>query len=103
MVHYAASKIMSNTVLKSSYVHNIKKTITMKQFFVTMFSNNEGTSHKRVLGTIGFLSLIVCLFLCEPAHKSDIITAVEYVTMATIFGTVIEKFTNNSNKKQGQE
>lgn len=74
----------------------------MKDFFLKMFSNSEGTSHKRVLGTIGFLSLVVCLFICDPTHKSDIISAVEYVTMATVFGTVIEKFTNNPSKKQGQ-
>lgn len=75
----------------------------MKDFFLKMFSNSEGTSHKRVLGTIGFLSLVVCLFICDPSHKPDIISAVEYVTMATVFGTVIEKFTNNPSKKQDQE
>jgi hypothetical protein len=47
--------------------------IIMKDFFLKMFSNSEGTSHKRVLGTIGFLSLVVCLFLCDPTHKSDVI------------------------------
>lgn len=68
------------------------------EFFKTMFSNEEGTSHKRVLGTIGFLSLVVYLFICDLEHKAEIISAVEYVTMATVFGTVIEKFTNNQKK-----
>ena len=73
----------------------------MKDFFLKMFSNSEGTSHKRVLGTIGFLSLVVYLFICEPEVKPEIISAVEYVTMATVFGTVIEKFTNKKSEDKG--
>jgi len=66
----------------------------MKQFFITMFSNNEGTSHKRVLGTIGFLSLVVFLFTASAEHKAEAVSAVEYITIATVFGTVVEKFAN---------
>jgi hypothetical protein len=64
----------------------------MKDFFKTMFANSEGTSHKRVLGTIGFISLIIFLFTCSEAHKSVAVSAVEYLTIATVFGTVLEKF-----------
>jgi hypothetical protein len=64
-----------------------------------MFSNSEGTSHKRVLGTIGFISLIIFLFTVEESHKAEAVSAVEYITIATIFGTVVEKF---ANKKQTQ-
>jgi hypothetical protein len=64
----------------------------MKNFFVSMFSNSEGTSHKRVLGTIGFLSLVVFLFTCTPQQKDVAVNAVEYMTIAMVFGTVIEKF-----------
>jgi hypothetical protein len=64
----------------------------MKNFFKTMFSNEQGTSHKRVLGTLGFISLIVFLFTCGEAHKSVAVSAVEYLTIATVFGTVVEKF-----------
>lgn len=64
----------------------------MRKFLITMFANNEGTSHKRVLGTIGFLSLIVFLFTCNHSHKEIAVQAVEYLTIATVFGTVIEKF-----------
>lgn len=70
----------------------------MKQFFTTMFSNNEGTSHKRVLGTIGFISLIVFLFISGETHKEEAVSAVEYITIATVFGTVVEKFANNKSK-----
>lgn len=64
----------------------------MGNFFKTMFANNEGTSHKRVLGTIGFISLIIFLFTCGDAMKTEAVSAVEYLTIATIFGTVVEKF-----------
>jgi hypothetical protein len=64
----------------------------MKKFFASMFSNSEGTSHKRVLGTIGFLSLVVFLFITTPDQKNNAIEAIEYMTIAMVFGTVIEKF-----------
>jgi len=57
-----------------------------------MFSNGEGTSHKRVLGTIGFLSLVVFLFISTPDQKSKAVEAVEYMTIDMVFGTVVEKF-----------
>lgn len=97
MVHYAANCIMSKSVSLNSYKHSIKQSMTMKQFFITMFSNNEGTSHKRVLGTIGFISLIVFLFISSETHKAEAISAVEYITIATVFGTVVEKFAGKKN------
>ena len=71
----------------------------MRNFFKTMFANEKGTSHKRVLGTIGFLSLIVFLFTCGETHKAEAVSAVEYLTIATVFGTVIEKFAPKSPDK----
>ncbi len=64
----------------------------MSQFFKNMFSNQEGTSHKRVLGTIGFISLVVFMFTAKNEHKEVAVNAVEYITIATVFGTVVEKF-----------
>lgn len=61
-----------------------------------MFSNAEGTSHKRVLGTIGFISLIVFLFTCAETHKAEAISAVEFTTIAYGLGTVVEKFRNTA-------
>jgi len=69
-------------------------------FFKNMFANNEGTSHKRVLGTIGFLSLVVFLFTCSEVHKEEAVAAVEYLTIATVFGTVVEKFVPKSKKEE---
>ncbi len=62
-----------------------------------MWSEDNGTSHKRILGTIGFLSLIVFLFTCKEVHKTEAISAVEFTTIAYGLGTVVEKFRNKSN------
>jgi hypothetical protein len=69
----------------------------MKTFFKNMFANSEGTSHKRVLGTFGFISLIIFLFTCDAADKDIAVSAVEYLTIATVVGTVIEKFVPNKS------
>jgi hypothetical protein len=61
----------------------------MKKFLIDMFSSKEGVSHKRVLGALGFLSLIVYMF----THQDIVsVEAVEYVTIAYGLGTVAEKF-----------
>ena len=61
-------------------------------FITNMFSSSKDTSHKRVLGSIGFLSLIIFLFTCSSEHKDVTISAIEYMTIATTLGTVVEKF-----------
>jgi hypothetical protein len=68
----------------------------MRTFLTSMFSEDKGTSHKRVLGTIGFLTLIVFLFTCSENHKPEAISAVEFTTIAYGLGTVVEKFRNKS-------
>jgi len=73
----------------------------MKDFFKNMFSNSQGTSHKRVLGTIGFISLVVFLFTCKEPHKEEAISAIEYLTIATVFGTVVEKFAPKNKETNG--
>jgi len=64
----------------------------MKQFFLNMFSNANGPSHNRVLGTIGFISVVIFLFTCGDKFKEIAVNAVQYLTISTVFGTVIEKF-----------
>ena len=69
----------------------------MKQFIKDMFSSKEGVSHKRVLGSIGFLALVFALMansFYEFNPDPEIVHAVEYLVMSTVFGSVIEKFTN---------
>ena len=61
-----------------------------------MFSSKEGVSHKRVLGAIGFISLIIYMFM----YQTDIsVEAVEYTTIAYGLGTVAEKFTKKMDSK----
>ena len=61
-----------------------------------MFSSSEGASHKRVLGAVGFISLIIYMFV----HKDEkAIEAVEYISIAYGIGTVAEKFTKNGNQE----
>lgn len=65
-----------------------------------MFSNNRGTSHKRVLGTLGFICLIVFLFTCKENVKAEAVSAVEFITISAIFGTVVEKFASKKDSTQ---
>ena len=61
----------------------------MKKFIIDMFSSRGTTSHKRVLGTLGFISLITYMFI---HHNNISVEAVEYITIAYGLGTVAEKF-----------
>lgn len=71
----------------------------MGDFLKNFLSSSNAVSFKRVLGSIGFISLVVFLFICTDAHKSDAIAAVEYLTISIIFGTVIEKFSPNKDNQ----
>lgn len=73
----------------------------MRKFIKEMFAGSDGVSHKRVLGTIGFLAMVFLLVVnafYEVKPDPEIVHAVEYLVMSTVFGSVIEKFTNG---KQG--
>jgi hypothetical protein len=63
----------------------------MKKFFLDMFSSSEGVSHKRVLGAIGFIALVVAMFISESER---VIEAVEFCTIAYGLGSVAEKFSS---------
>lgn len=72
----------------------------MKKFLNNMFSNKSGeVSHKRILGTIGFIALVATMVANSFFHKDiapspELVSAVEYLVISTIFGTVVEKFAN---------
>jgi hypothetical protein len=73
----------------------------MKKFIIDMFSSKEGVSHKRVLGTLGFVALIIYMFIYKDTVSVE---AVEYVTIAYSLGTVAEKFVKKSKPElDGQE
>ena len=68
-------------------------------FFRNMVSSKGDVSSKRFLGAIGFISLIIAMFITLYA-KFDLeigkrlIEAVEYISIAYGLGTVAEKFAN---------
>jgi hypothetical protein len=70
----------------------------MKSFVTNMFKGNEGeVSHKRVLGTFGFVVMTVtmsinALYPKELTPSTELIQAVEWLTISALFGTVVEKF-----------
>ena len=64
-------------------------------------------SSKRVIGFVGFLSLLVIMFINALYSKSIapveyLVDAIEYIVIAAMFGTVVDKFSNHS-KKQDDE
>jgi hypothetical protein len=70
----------------------------MKKFLTDMFSSSEGVSHKRVLGSIGFLALVLVLVVNSFYELNP------DLVMSTVFGSVLEKFTNgkaNSKDNNG--
>lgn len=67
----------------------------MKKFLIDMVSSSSGVSHKRVLGAIGFISLIVYMFYNE---SDKAIEAVEFISIAYGIGTVAEKFTKQNKE-----
>jgi hypothetical protein len=70
----------------------------MKDFFKNMFSNNEGTSSKRVLGAIGLISMIVFMFIHPTSNIA--VETVGYVTIAYGLGTVVEKFAKKGSNPE---
>lgn len=71
----------------------------MKKFVIDMFSSSEGVSHKRVLGAIGFISLVVAMFISD---NERVVEAVEFCTIAYGLGSVAEKFSSRYGNKEGQ-
>lgn len=75
----------------------------MKAFIKQMISSKDGdVSYKRILGTIGFLALVGTMIAnsfspVEVAPSPELVSAVEYLVISTIFGSVVEKFAKNGN------
>ena len=80
-----------------------------KNFFQRMLSDARSgdVSSKRVIGVVGFVSLLVIMFVNALYSKSIapaeyLVDAIEYIVIAAMFGTVVDKFSNHS-KKQDDE
>ena len=72
-----------------------------------MLSNGE-ISVKRVIGLVGFICLIVIMFVNALYSKSVapaevLVNAIEYIVIAALFGTSIEKFSKNQNNEKNQD
>lgn len=70
-----------------------------KSFIKSMFTDCKtgDVSSKRVIGFIGFVSLLAIMFINALYSKSvspsrELIDAIQYIVIATIVGTSAEKF-----------
>jgi hypothetical protein len=89
---------------------NIRNTLKKnKTFFQRMVSDARSgdVSSKRVIGFVGFVSLLVIMFVNALYSKSIapveyLVDAIEYIVIAAMFGTVVDKFSKQT-KKQDDE
>jgi hypothetical protein len=76
----------------------------MKKFIITMFNDpiTNSTSSKRVIGFLGFTVLSVSMLISTYTHieiapSVELVEAVKYITIASLFGSTIDKFANKKN------
>ncbi len=74
-----------------------------KGFINSVLSEDGDKSSKRVIGVLGFLilaaALILQIIVKFPDPADNLVSAIEYITIACIFGTVIEKFKYSNFRK----
>lgn len=74
-----------------------------KGFINSVLSEDGDKSSKRVIGVLGFIILAIALILQIvvkfEAPADNLVSAIEYITIACIFGTVIEKFKHTDFRK----
>jgi len=82
----------------------------MKSFIMSMLSDSKTgeVSSKRVVGFLGFLFLAITMSLNTFFHgnvtpSKELVSAVEFVTIAALFGTSAEKFSKFNNNTQKTE
>ena len=80
-----------------------KEIETKKGFINSVLSEDGDKSSKRVIGVLGFLilaaALILQIIVKFPEPADNLVSAIEYITIACIFGTVIEKFKYSNFRK----
>lgn len=76
-------------------------------FFQRMLSDSRSgdISSKRVIGVVGFLALIVMMFInalypksIAPSH--ELISAIEYIVIAALFSASVDKFSYKNDIKE---
>ena len=77
-----------------------------KSFMHRLLSDSRSgdVSSKRVIGVVGFLSLMVMMFINSLYPKSiapdeHLVSAIEYIVIAAMFSTTADKFSSSSKKK----
>ena len=77
-----------------------------KTFFQRMLSDSRtgDVSSKRVIGFVGFVALLVIMFVNALYSKSIapaeyLVDAIEYIVIAAMFGTVADKFSKHIKKQ----
>ena len=88
---FSCSKIWSNMAKK-------------KNFMMSMVSDcrSGDVSIKRVIGFTGFFALLIIMFIYalysnSIAPSKELVDAVEYIVIAALFGTSIDKFAKHTN------
>ena len=80
---------------------------TKKNFIKSMLSDckNGEVSSKRVIGFIGFLCLIIIMFINALYPKSIapsavLVDAIKYIVIGALFSTSVEKFAKELKDKE---
>jgi membrane glycosyltransferase len=82
-----------------------------KQGFIkSMLSDSKSgeVSSKRVIGFIGFIALLLVMFINALFSKTVapvpvLVNAIEYIVIAALFGTSVEKFANRQKQDSDSE
>jgi hypothetical protein len=77
------------------------------KFMKSMLSGGD-VSVKRVIGFLGFVCLLVIMFINALYPKTVapvpvLINAIEYIVIAALFGTSIEKFANRNKTDDSEQ
>jgi len=77
------------------------------KFMKSMLSNGD-VSVKRVIGFLGFVCLLIIMFINALYPKTVapvpvLVNAIEYIVIAALFGTSIEKFANRNKQDDSDQ
>lgn len=80
-----------------------------KSFFQRLISDSKSgdISSRRLIGVLGFLSLVTMLFVNSLypnsiAPNEHLVSAIEYIVIAAMFSTTADKFSSASKKSNDQ-
>lgn len=81
-----------------------------KSFLQRLISDSKSgdVSSRRLIGVLGFISLVIMMFVNSLYPKSiapneHLVSAIEYIVIAAMFSTTADKFSPNHNTKKNDE